>query len=526
MNLILSTLLLALAPPRVTQVVVFPDRAQVTRTTSVACGARAVARFDGIPPSADPASFRARSTVGTVEGLRSEEHTREALFGAELQKIDNDLHNLDLEERVLRDRVERIGVQTRVGQQYGNVAVSMVSREMSDGAPATKAWDVAFASGLDARVKNGVEAVELNGKLRELQHRRNDLNARRSRVAGRGERKEFAAEVLITCPAGRSADVELSYMVGGASWLPAYEARAEESGSGSGDGSVEFSTFATVRQTTGEDWSQARLILSTAVPRQDATPPEVGQLLVWSEERTDKKKVLVRREEVHEHAESGEKDRGDTGGAVRARAQGLSVQLVVPDASDVSGDGTPARVFVGRTKMPARFALRTAPKLMPFAFRVADLSNVAPWPLLPGTVDLFRKSGLVARYPLERIPEGGRFHLSFGAEESVRIKRVVLEEIERDKGFLNSTRRFKYGYRFEVASYLPKAQELELAEHIPVSELDDVKVEMDLTTTAGYALAADDGIATWKLTLKPGEQRTVELHFHVDAPSSYDTGAM
>ena len=36
----------------------------------------------------------------------------------------------------------------------------------------------------------------------------------------------------------------------------------------------------------------------------------------------------------------------------------------------------------------------------------------------------------------------------------------------------------------------------------------------------------EDGIVTWRLPLKPGEKRTVDLAFHVDAPSSYDTGGM
>ena len=58
-----------------------------------------------------------------------------------------------------------------------------------------------------------------------------------------------------------------------------------------------------------------------------------------------------------------------------------------------------------------------------------------------------------------------------------------------------------------------------------MSELDDVKVELDTKkATAGYALDAADGIATWKRKLAPTEKRTVDLVFHVDVPSSYDSG--
>ena len=81
----------------------------------------------------------------------------------------------------------------------------------------------------------------------------------------------------------------------------------------------------------------------------------------------------ARRDEYVEHAETGATTppSGSTG-RVEAQAQGLSVQLVVPDKSDVKGDGTPARLFVAKTRLKAAFAFRTVPKLYPYVFRVAD----------------------------------------------------------------------------------------------------------------------------------------------------------
>jgi hypothetical protein len=35
-------------------------------------------------------------------------------------------------------------------------------------------------------------------------------------------------------------------------------------------------------------------------------------------------------------------------------------------------------------------------------------------------------------------------------------------------------------------------------------------------------LAAEDGRLTWKLDPAPGVSKTLELHFHVDVPGSYD----
>src|ERR1700722_1773673 len=60
------------AGPSITQVVVYPDRAQVTRRASLTCASGATARFEALPPATDPASLRASTSAGVVVGLRIE----------------------------------------------------------------------------------------------------------------------------------------------------------------------------------------------------------------------------------------------------------------------------------------------------------------------------------------------------------------------------------------------------------------------------------------------------------------------
>ncbi|HZS37011.1 MAG TPA: mucoidy inhibitor MuiA family protein [Polyangia bacterium] len=520
-------LMVAMAPPTISQVVVYPDRAQVTRAQSIECGGQKVVRFGAIPPAADPASFRAVASAGAVEGLRYEEHTLAEAYAPEVKQLETETRKLSALVAAERDRQRRASSSTTLASSYTDVAVARVGREMTEPQPSVKAWSSAFEGALAARQKAALQHVAAQARIRELDHQLDDLSRRRARLAESAARREYLAEVLVACPVGQSARVELTYLVGGASWQPAYEARADES-----EGAVDLSTFALVRQSTGENWTQAKVVLSTAVPRQDATPPELQPLQLWAEERSPERKVLVRREEYHEHSESsGETSKpaatpGPKDGRMQVAEQGLSVQLSVPEPADIAGNDTPARLFVGTTHLKAKFALRAVPKMMPFAFRVADLENSAPYPLLPGALDAFRKNGMIARYQLERVAEGEPFHLTFGVDDAVRVKRVVLQEVQRDAGFLGSTRRFWFQYRYELANYQSRDQELEISDHVPVSELKDVKVYIDAKTTGGYDNRAEDGIVTWRLKLKAGEKRNVELAFHIDAPSSYDSGSM
>lgn len=530
MALPLSLLLLAAAASApISTVVVYPDRAQVVRVQSVRCPAVVPVEFPELPPAADPASLRARVDVGAVDGVSSRERLLDGPFSGELRAIEEQLRALEREGAAQRDAVSLGDSRLETANRYDELAASLISREMAAPRPDFKTWDTAFGAALGARLKAHAEKTAAESRMRRLAYQLADLRRKQDRLAAASQRRVLDASVGVSCPAGKTARVELSYVVGGASWEPVYEARADEAG-----GAVALATLATLTQSTGEDWRQARIVLSTATPFQDATPPELRPLRLASRRRQPERKVLVRLEEYREHAEESLAQAGGEGGRqapasgsrLRAAAQGLSVRLSVPEPADVPGDGKPVRLLVATTRMPATFAFRTSPKLLPFVFRVADLTNTAAFALLPGSVDVFGKSGFIARYPLDRVAQGAPFHLTFGNEESLRVKRTVAHEVKRDERLFGMLVRFHYAYSFEVANHRATPTELELSEHVPVSELDDVKVELDKGTTGGFQLVPEDGIIRWKLALAPQQSRKLELTFHVDVPSSYDGGEL
>lgn len=507
----------SLATPN--QVVVYPDRAQVTRVAPATCGARVPLRFDSIPPAAAADSFRARINGGTIDGLRSELVKREAEFGAKREAVNVLLEALRDERRVLDDAQRRAQDQARRAQHFSTVMTTLISREMAQERPDLKAWQLAFDSALSSALAASKASAETEQKVAELGRREAELRRQLDTLEVSGQKQSYSVEVLISCPAGTTAQVSLTYLVGGAAWVPVYEARADDRNA------VELSTYATVHQETGEDWPEVDLVFSTAAPAQNATPPSLKKLLVSATERAPEKKVLVRREEPVAGLSTGASDPAPpTTPGVVAKNQGLSVQLQVPEKTRILGDGTAARVFVGLAKLKAAYEVRALPKLYPIAFRVAELTNSLGWPLLPGWVAVFRPSGLVGRYELERVAQGAPFTLTFGVEESVRVKRVVLEELKRDAGLFADTKRFTYAYRFEVANYGKTALEVSVVDHLPISGLADVTVSVAEKTTPGYQLGPVDGIAKWKLSLKTQERKSIDLAFRVDVPSSYETG--
>ncbi|MBE2250505.1 MAG: mucoidy inhibitor MuiA family protein [Myxococcus sp.] len=518
----LAALLVLASTTAPDEVVVYPDRAQVTRVTPVSCGSRTALVFEGVPPAAVADSFRARMSEGTVDGLRAELVRQEKVFGDKADALEKKLEQLTDDGRALDDQLARTESQRALATRLREVAEQGLAKELAAEKPDVKTWQAALDTPLATTLAMAKQAAELQARRRDLNRAIDEVRRQLEEVRVGAQRQSFRVEVLVTCPQGRSAQLSLTYLVGGASWTPAYEARAAEAAR-----SVDFSTFATVTQVTGEDWSGVRLSLSTAVPSQNATPPTMNKLLVGATERPPEKKVLTRRDEYVESASiaSGSVSGGKDNGLV-AKAQGLSVQLQVPDPAKVPGDGAPVRLFVGETKLSAAFELRVMPKLYPVAFRVAEVSNTGAWPLLPGRVDAFRSTGLVGRYELERVAQGAPFALTFGIDDTIRVKRTIDEELKNDTGLFNSKKRFTYGYTFDLANYGKAPVELSVADHLPVPEVNDIEVALTEKTTAGAQVNKASGVATWKVALKPQEKKRVVFSFRVDVPTSYEMGGL
>ena len=72
-----------------------------------------------------------------------------------------------------------------------------------------------------------------------------------------------------------SNDVQLSYLVNGADWSPQYNLKADPDKK-----LVDVEYNAVVHQSSGEDWTNAQLALSTAVPALVATPPTLEPMQI------------------------------------------------------------------------------------------------------------------------------------------------------------------------------------------------------------------------------------------------------
>ena len=115
----------------------------------------------------------------------------------------------------------------------------------------------------EARLDLDKQHTQLERELQAKQRALSQLNGWRGT-------DRVAATVEVTMPEPGVFTLELSYVLPGASWTPQYDVRVDAEHS-----QVTLTYQGLVSQSTGEDWQQVELTLSTARPSQVTRVPEL-----------------------------------------------------------------------------------------------------------------------------------------------------------------------------------------------------------------------------------------------------------
>jgi hypothetical protein len=258
----------AASPAPVTDVSVFTDRARVTRTAQVSGGG--AVEFPALPDTVDPQSIRVEAKGAEVKRVQVERLTPETFrtaeatqLLAELDGVDADLSRLAAESQAVvahREALSRLTPSLPEGDHV-KPKPKLSPREW---VTATRFQEMQFESS-QKRLR------ELEASARVLTKKREVL-AERARKLGQPEsRSGFRVVAFLNGTGG--ATVSLTYVVRRARWTPSWDVQLDPE-----KNVVTVSLAGLVTQQSGEDWENAALTLSTAVPLAAVKAPK---LLTW-----------------------------------------------------------------------------------------------------------------------------------------------------------------------------------------------------------------------------------------------------
>ena len=531
---------------KITEVTVYADRARVTREVTLDLPAKADRfSFAKLPSWIDEGSVRV--SLNTADGAKgevldvqirrtyltatSDEEVRKAQEA--VQEISDQVNELSDKQKVIEQRRKHLE----------SIRVFSLDKLPKDAA----AREVKVAEYVDFLAFLETSLTKLNADRRALEKQRREIqpeqNARQKRLSelnSKAQLEERAVEVALRGQG--QATVVLTYLLAGASWEPAHELRADEKGE-----MVHITSYAVVRQTTGEDWGVPKLSFSTQNLSRTARIPELDTLLV-GEGRKASVRMLDQQEDTYQDALGNYKSQNrlwyfnnpvanngiaianlDLNDAIQqksvltfAKISGRATTAHFRALADkaVPSDGQPIRLPIGDLSLNRTERIVAAPEASLNAARVFELNNKNGQALLPGKVTLYLGANFLGSTAIDFVGPGEAFSLYAGVEDEVKVSRVLdRSKSEKRKTSFSSKTELQASWIIEVENLADVEKNVRLADRIPVSQNDEVKVRS--VKIAPKVTPDEKGLFSWDLILKPKEKRTLNVEYVVQYPKDY-----
>lgn len=496
-------------------VLLYPDRAQVTRKARVALQAgknRVV--LERISPLLMPETLRAACAPDCTIVEVSSRVDRFA--EAQRPRIQA------LEEKLQAVRERREGVAAAVSRnqyilnftsQLSQALAKVIGEETMRPADAGR-WSRAadfIAAEKNTRRKT-VQRLEEDLRKVDLEIQR--LERELAEARGEAEKTSRTIEVRVNSSKAQQADLSVAYNVTGASWSISYGATHNR------EGNVDVEMYGVATQSTGEDWKNVLIGFSTANTRRGLERPRIQPIRFRVIEQRPSRVYRNEERTAQEESKNQPSDGAETGGITDIETGDTALIFRVPEVQTVDSSRKPQRIPLARFQLkPSETVFRVVPTLSENAVLALKMKNDRVFPLLPGPVDLFRGGRFTGRTNLAYVPGGADFTLGFAEERNIRVQRSVIRN-RANAGILAGGKLLSREIQFEAENRGQTPAALLVMESLPVSELEEVTVTV--TDAAGFKEErAGTGIYSRRFTLAPGAKTQFTLKYNVKAPEDF-----
>jgi uncharacterized protein (TIGR02231 family) len=354
--------------------------------------------------------------------------------------------------------------------------------------------------------------------------------------------KSFGQLILqVMTKEATNADFDISYYTQRAGWVPAYDMRVK-----SIDNSFKLSYKASVSQTTGLDWKQAKLTLSTSNPNQGTLMPTLNpwnlQLYVpqvynnmlngkaaglsantynRAQSMTLDEVVVAgygnqkKRKDIAVVEEKEEVDPSDISSYTTLNESQLYTSFDIDLPYDIPTDGKSISVAIKDENIKATYKHYGIPKLDKDAFLIAEISDWEQLNLLPGEANIIMDNVYLGKSFIDPNTTMDTLNLSLGRDKRIATKRLLMKEYSKTKT-KGDTKTETFTYEITVKNNKKDAVNMLLKDQYPLSQVKEVVVKLE--EDGGSEVNEELGTLNWKINLKAGESKKYRFSYTVTYP--------
>lgn len=449
----------------------------------------------------------------------------------------------------MEDSIKFINKQINANQQEANVAEEMLTKTSKiidnyssapektiNTADVLKLIDYYTAKTQTYRAT--IYALQL--KKNELQEQMNEIYVRINDTKSKDgiAYTKYNGQIILQLMTKEAshADFSISYYTQKAGWVPTYDMRVK-----SIDNSFKLVYKASVSQTTGIDWKQAKLTLSTSNPNQGTNIPVLNpwnlQLFVPEvynqmlrgraagvqansynrAQSMEMAEVVVTQYSERKKATADYKnvDPSDISTYTTLNESQLFTSFEIDLPYDIPTDGRAYSVAIKEEPIKATYKHYAIPKMDKDAFLLAEISDWENLNLLPGEANVIMDNVYLGKSFIDPNTTMDTLNVSLGRDKRIAVKRLLMKENSKTK-FIGSNKTETFTYEITVKNNKKEAVNLLLKDQYPLSTTKEVEVKLDDSDNA--EVNEELGSLNWKITLKPGESKKYRFSYHITYP--------
>ncbi|XP_076467164.1 protein F37C4.5-like isoform X4 [Babylonia areolata] len=531
----------------VEKVTVYPDRAEVCRRVeaSLSSGLNQVV-IKKLPVMVHSDSIR-------VEGKGAATITEVVFHSESVPKGEGDISTqekeLEDEKEQLNEQMKLLESELSVLKKRWTLLGDFATTASKGGAGTTKDGEKApggieltepFFKGLTAFLElyskegNALERdqLELDKKITAVKKKHDAICMNLNKLRKERNRPDEIRKCIIVVDCKESCKVSLlvSYVTSSASWKPSYDIRMY-----SAEDMLKITYYGQIKQSTGEDWSDAKLYLSTAMPSIGGEIPELftAELNLYKQRPSWMTASCA-------GLYSPSPKKGDVPYEPLAALHDAALVLVgegmattmyeIQRRSTIPSDGIEHKVTVGLISIQPRIHYACIPQLVPHAFMLAKVINSSPFTFLSGDTSIFLDNTFVGKASMKDVYPMEEFDCSLGVDPAVKVTYKPQKKFQASSGILSKVVSTTREQVIEVKNTHDFPVHIVLQDQLPRSTDERIKVnllepQIDLkhperSRDKGAILNKSNNIE-WTIDIQAQGSTEIVLKYTVEHPANF-----
>jgi uncharacterized protein (TIGR02231 family) len=196
--------------------------------------------------------------------------------------------------------------------------------------------------------------------------------------------------------------------------------------------------------------------------------------------------------------------------------RGTTAHFLAPGEQTVRTDGRPTRVLLSQADLSAQHRILAAPELTLNAAHTVDLTNTSKQAVLPGKVSVYLDGAFLGLTESDFVAPSESFSLYLGVADEIKVSRTLDKKRSELKRSGQRTRVLA-SFLMSVENLSDRPALVQLADRIPVSETDEVKV-------SGVKITPEvkpdvKGLLRWDVSLGAKQTREFRVEYAIEYPN-------